>query len=328
MDSPRVAVVGAGAWGRNHVRVMASLGALAGVVEVAAGPREHLRERYPGLTVWSSLDQVLPYVDGVVVATPSPSHASLAARVLLAGKGVLVEKPMTLHVAEAEALAELAREGGPPLMVGHLLLYQSAISELKVALDKGLAGDVRRVHMERLNHGRVRDTENVLWSLAPHDVAVLLHLMGGEPVEIQATGASFLQEEVADDAHLELAWADGRSAHIHVSWYWPGKRRGLKVMGSKGMIEFDEATQALTLHRKHLAGGDGPDRLMPMDEGTTCLFEGQGEALVNEDKHFLDCLATGGRPLSDGRSGVQVIRVLEEADAQIQRALSWKEELT
>jgi len=319
--SPAVAVAGCGAWGRNHVRTLQDLGALAGVVELLPALRERVREEYPGVPVWSTLEQAFPHADGIVVATPAPSHAGLAARALAAGRGVLVEKPMTLGSREAAALVDLAEEHGQVLMVGHLLLYQPAVRELKRLLLEGAVGRVLRIHQERLNHGRVRSTENVLWSLAPHDVAVLCHLMGGAPRAVRASGAAFLQPGIHDDIHLELSFSGGRSAHIHSAWYWPGKRRGLRVLGDAGMIAYNESDQSLTLHRKRLKGGDPPAGLAPVDEGSERVYEGHGEPLRLEDQHFLDCLGTGGVPLSDGRSGVEVVQVLEEADAQLRQSL-------
>lgn len=319
--SPAVAVAGCGAWGRNHVRTFHELGALAGVVEVLPALRERIRAEYPDVPVWGSLDQAFPHADGIVVATPAPIHAALAARALAAGKGVLVEKPMTLCAREAEDLVVKATAAGRPLMVGHLLLYQPAVQELKRLLEAGAVGRVLRIHQERLNHGRVRNTENVLWSLAPHDLAVLFHLMGAAPEAVRASGAAFLQPGIHDDVHLDLAFADGRSAHIHSAWYWPGKRRGLRVLGDEGMIAYNEADQSLTLHRKRLKGGDPPAGLAPVDEGSERVFEGAGDPLRLEDKHFLHCLATGAAPLSDGPGGVEVVRVLEEADAQLRLSL-------
>ena len=319
--SPRVAVVGCGAWGRHHVRTFQELGALAGVVELLPALRERIQEDFPGVPVWGAMEQAFDRVDGIVVATPAPSHAPLAARALEAGKGVLVEKPMTLGSRDAQELVNLARAAGRPLMVGHLLLYQPAVRELKRLLEAGAVGRVLRIHHERLNHGRVRQTENVLWSLAPHDVAVLCHLMGEGPRVVRASGAAFLQPGVHDDIHLELGFSEGRSAHIHSAWYWPGKRRGLRVMGDEGMIAYNESDQSLTLHRKRLKGGEPPAGLAPVDEGSERVFEGHGEPLRLEDQHFLDCLATGTEPLSDGRSGVEVVRVLEEADAQLRQFL-------
>jgi len=319
--TPSVAVVGAGAWGRNHVRTLHELGALGGVVETSRDLRDRLRQTYPDVPVWSGLEEALERVDGLVIATPAATHAGLAIQALEAGKGVLVEKPMTLDLRQAQAVQAAARASGATLMVGHLLLYQPALQELKHQLDSGAIGSVLRIHQERLNHGRVRSTENVLWSFTPHDVAVLFHLMGGPPESVQACGAAFLQSGQHDDVHLELAFPGGRSAHIHASWYWPGKQRGLRVLGDQGMVVYEEGDQSLTLHRKHLRGGAGPDRLEPVDHGQVLLFLGDGEALRREDQHFLDCLATGAPPLSDGQSGVDVIRVLERAEAQLQAGI-------
>lgn len=317
---PKVAVIGAGVWGRNHVRTFHELGALAGVVEVSQALREEVRASYPGLPVWPSLDEAIARADGFVVATPAPTHAPLATRLLREGKGVLVEKPMTLDAVEAEALVSAGGASGRPLMVGHLLLYQPAVQELKRRVDEGLIGKVFRIHQERLNHGRVRGTENVWWSFACHDIAVLLYLMGDAPVSVKAMGAAFLQPGIQDDVHAEFVFPAQRSAHIHSAWYWPGKQRGLRVMGEKGMIVYDEADQSLTLHRKHLKGGGGSDALAPADEGVEKIFEGHGEPLRLEAQHFLDCLETGERPISDGFSGLEVVRILAEADRQLKEA--------
>lgn len=313
----KVIVIGAGAWGKNHVRTFHELGALAGVVELSPALREKVHADFPGVQVWDNLGDALPQADGVVIATPAPTHAPLAKQALAAGKGVLVEKPMTLEVAEAEGLVAAAKAAGRPLMVGHLLMYQPAITELKRLLDAGTIGKVFRIHQERLNHGRVRNTENVMWSFSCHDLAVLFYLMGEAPERIQASGAAFLQGGIHDDVHLELAFASGRSAHVHAAWYWPGKQRGLRVFGETGMIVYDEADQSLTLHRKHLKGGEGAEALAPVDGGAERIFEGHGEPLKLEDQHFLDVLAGKCAPLSDGPSGVEVIRVLETAHAHL-----------
>ncbi|BDU71217.1 Gfo/Idh/MocA family protein [Mesoterricola silvestris] len=325
MSAPvKVAVAGAGAWGRNHLRVLHGLGALAGAVEVCEASRERVRQDFPGLPVWGSLAEAFRHggaLDGVVIATPAPTHADLAGEALREGRGVLVEKPMTLEAREAAGLVDQAEGAGRVLMVGHLLLYQPAVRELKRLLDSGILGRVHRIHQERTNLGRVRSTESALWSLAPHDVAVLVHLMGEAPVRVSADGAAFLQPGVHDDVHLELGFTGGRSAHVHVSWYWPGRGRGLRVLGERGMLVYDEEDQSLVLHRKRLHGGDCPRRLETVDDGSVRVFEGPGEALRLEDEHFLHCLATGATPTSDGRSGLDVIRVLERADAQLLGAL-------
>lgn len=318
--SPRVAVVGAGPWGWNHVRTFQALGALAGVVEADPGVAARVRAQCPGLPVWDGLAAALDgceAVEGVVIATPAPTHASLACEALVRGRGVLVEKPMTLGSRDAAHLVELAEARNLVLMVGHLPLFQPALRELKALLDRGALGRVLRIHLERLGLGRVRETEDVLWSLAPHDVAVLLHLMGGPPRSVTAAGAAHLQPGIHDDVHLEFDFICGRSAHVHVSWYWPARSRMLRVMGEEGMAVLDEGDQTLTLHRKRLAGGAGPGRLAALDEGAEVLFRGGGQPLTAEDALFLHCLATGARPFNDGQSGLDVVRVLERASAQL-----------
>ena len=316
----KVLVAGAGAWGRNHVRTLHALGALAGVVEVSAASRERVAGEYPGLPVWDSMAAAIlegAPMDGIVIATPAPTHTALATDALREGLGVLVEKPMAMETGAADRLVSEARAAGRVLMVGHLLLYQPAIQELKRLLDGGAVGKVLRIHLERTSHGRVRSAESVLWSFAPHDVAVLLYLAGRAPREVGAWGAAFLQPGIHDDVHLDLAFEGGLTAHIHDAWYWPEKRRGLTVLGDRGMLVHDEDGQTLTLHRKCLRGGAGEDRLAPRDDGSSRVFEGPGEPLRLEDQHFLHCLATGATPMSDGLSGLAVTRVLERADAQL-----------
>jgi predicted dehydrogenase len=303
------------------VRTLHALGALGGVVEASSSLREKFHQDYPGIKVWTTIQEALPHVPGFVIATPAASHVSLATVALAAGKGVLVEKPMALEVQGAEDLVQAAANSQRTLMVGHLLMYQPAIQKLKSLLEVGTIGRVFRIHQERLNLGRVRETENVLWSLGPHDVAVLLYLMGEAPIGVKAAGASFLQSGIHDDVHLELRFTFNRSAHVHASWYWPEQRRCLRVFGETGMIVYDEEHQTLTLHRKHLTGGEGAGRLATVDFGVFPLFEGHGEPLRLEDQHFLDCLASGGKPLSDGESGLAVIRVLERADRQLKQSI-------
>lgn len=314
-----VAVVGAGAWGKNHVRAFYELNALAGVVESSALLRRKIQNDLPDLAVWSSLEEALPHVAGVVVATPAETHADLAMMALEAGKSVLVEKPMARDSATAERLVRAAARLGSTLMVGHLLLFHPALRKLKEILDTGVIGPVRRVNQFRVKHGPVKSGESVLWSFAPHDVAVLLFLMGEFPSALEAQGAAFLQPGVHDDVHLELAFSGGRTAHIHAGWYYPERRVALQVLGCSGMIVYDEIEQTLVLHRKYLAGPNQPDPLAPIDFGVLPLHRDHADALLRQDQHFLECTATGERPCSDGQTGLDVVRVLEWADLQLRR---------
>jgi predicted dehydrogenase len=191
-------------------------------------------------------------------------------------------------------------------MVGHLLLFQPAVQWIKAYLDAGALGRVFAVYQERLNLGRARSVENALWSLGVHDAAVLLYLTGQPPCHVRATGQRILQPELEDDVYLHMRFPDGTQAHLHTSWLWPEKCRRLVVVGSDGMLVYDEADQSVTLHRKRIA----PD-LRSWDEGSELVFHGSREPLTLEAEHFLAGVQTGARsPLIDGTQGLAVVRVL------------------
>lgn len=310
-----VSVIGAGHWGKNLVNNFHALNALGSVAEPAPGLRAALAGQYPDLPLHADHRAALDSdVTAVVIATPVASHFALAREALLAGKDVFVEKPLTLSSAEARELVRLADEHQRLLMVGHLLLYQPAIQWIKRYLDEGHLGRLRSLHQERLNLGKVRSVENALWSLGVHDVAVLLHLVGAPPSRIEATGHRVLQPEVEDDVYLHLGFSNGIQAHLHTSWLWPEKRRRLTVVGDAGMLVFDEADQTVTLHRKTV-GAD----LAHQDGGQEVVFQGAGEPLRLECEHFMTRLKDRGTPLSDGRSAIAVVQVLEEATRRLKR---------
>lgn len=306
----RVGVIGAGNWGRNVVRTFHALGALGTVAEAATAAHPALAAEFPGVPLHADHRTVLAGpLPAVVVATPAPSHATLAREALLAGKDVLVEKPMTLTTAEAEGLVALAQAQGRILMVGHLLLFQPAIQWMKGFLDQDGIGRLLSLHQERLNLGRARAVENALWSLGVHDVAVLLYLMGQAPARVEATCQPALQPLIADDVYVHLHFPGGVMGHLHTSWLWPERRRRLVAVGSAGMLVYDELEQTVTLHRKWIT-----PELQNRDEGTEVLFRGGGEPLRAEAEHFLEAVRSRTRsPLIDGEHGVQVIRVLEVA---------------
>ncbi len=309
----KVGLIGAGGWGKNLAQKLHELGALGAIAEIRPEAREELKSRYRETPIYPDhrvlLESDLP---AVVIATPAATHYALAKEALLSGKHVFVEKPLALCSKEAEELVEIAERLGKILMVGHLLLYQPAIRFIKDFLDSGTLGEVWSFHHERLNLGRVRSVENALWSLGIHDVAVLLFLVGRCPEKIQACGQAVLQPEVEDSVYLHLSFSEGLQAHIHCSWLWPEKRRRLTIIGSKGMLVFDEVGQTLVFHRKYMT----PD-LVHHDGGSEILFQNADEPLKLELQHFLECLQMGKRPLSDGRSAVDVAKILEEATCQL-----------
>lgn len=319
LDSPRhsvqVAVLGAGPWGSNLIRTFHDLGALAAVVEPDDEKRARIAEDYPHATVLTGADEAWssPW-PAVVIATPVPTHYELVRQALEADKHVFVEKPLALTTEEAEALVALARERGRTLMVGHLLLYQPAIEWVKKQLETGLIGDVVSLHQERLSLGRARVTESALWSLGVHDVAVLLHLVGQRPIQVAASGQRVLQPMVEDDVRVEFVFRKGVRAHLHSSWLWPERRRQLTIVGTKGMLVYNELEQTVTLHRKSIDSD-----LQVKDKGSEVVFVGEGQPLRLECEHFLEAVQTGRRPLSDGESALEVVRVLESAQQQMTR---------
>jgi predicted dehydrogenase len=310
----KVAVIGAGHWGRNIVRTLDQLGVLAAVAEEAEALCNGLKKEYQNLNIYTGYEKILQSdVKAVVIATPAPTHYSIVKEALLAGKDVFVEKPMTLVAAEAEELAVLAEEKQQILMIGHLLLYQPAIQWIKKYLQAGSLGQLNSLHQERLSLGRARETESVLWDLGVHDLAVMLYLIGTNPVFGRVSGQQRFRSGVEDDVYLHLTFDGNVQAHLHTSWLWPNRRRQLTITGTTGMLVYDELEQSVTLHRNGINKRD----LSNWDEGTELVFKGEGAPLTLEMKHFLECVKERKSPLSDGRSGVNVIRILEEASRQL-----------
>ncbi len=312
-DVRRVAVLGAGRWGRNLIRNLHELGALAAVVDPSLAILEQVRHDYPGVVVVADPERVFrSSVDAVVIATPAVTHADLASQALRAGKHVFVEKPFTLTVEDAELVVKEAEAADRILMVGHLLLYQPAVVWLQEFLARGRIGWVASMYQDRLNLGTVRTVENSLWSLGVHDVAAILYLCGQEPVRTSTWGQAVIQPGVQDDMHLHMQFHDGAEAHIHNSWLWPEQRRRLTVVGTEAMVVLDESDQTVQLHRRRVNAD-----LSVQDDGCEVLFQGDAEPLRHEMEHFLECVRTGARPCSDGESAVAVVRVLARADAQM-----------
>lgn len=307
-----VGVIGAGRWGSSLVRTLHQMRSLAAVADVDETRRAEV-EAAVGVTIYSSADQLLAsVVPAVVIATPAPTHHAIARAALAAGKDVFVEKPLAMSVEEGQELVRLARDADRVLMVGHMLLFQPAIAWMHTFLANGSIGRVHSLHQDRLNLGRARAAENALWSLGVHDVAVLLYLAGGAPIRTTAWGQCVLQEDVEDDVHVHLEFPDDLHAHQRSSWLWPEKRRRLTVIGSDAMLVYDEVEQRVLLHKKGINGD-----LTTWDRGTDLAFRGEDEPLRLELEHFLARVSDRARPLSDGESAVEVLRVLEDASASL-----------
>ena len=286
-----IGVVGAGAWGKNIVKTLHEIGVLGGISEVSAERRAELRATYDVPVVGDPEELVELGLDGVCISAPAPVHHLLAKMFILEGHHVFVEKPMTLSSLEAEELVWLAKENNKTLMVGHLLLYQPAVQFIKEYMASGRLGKVFSLNHERLNLGRARKVENVLWSLGVHDVAVCLYLAEETPTDVLFAGQCAIQPGIEDDTRLSLSFPSGLRGHIHNSWLWPEMRRRLTVVGEHGMLVYDEMAQTVTLHSKGITAD-----LANRNEGEELVFEGSGQPLTLERERFVDCCANGKPP--------------------------------
>jgi predicted dehydrogenase len=302
----KIGLVGVGSWGTNLLRTLTEWHALAGIVETDAAKRAVLAKAHPGLSVHDDIRQLLMHdIRAVAVATPAPTHHRIVKEALLAGKDVFVEKPLALSEREAEELVTLAHDRGSILMVGHILLYQPAVQWMKAFLDAGGLGRVYGLHHTRLMLGRLRRSENVLWDLGVHDVAVILYLVDAPLVGVNVEGHGQIRPTIEDDIYLHLRFENGVRAHAHASWLWPDKERRLTIIGEKGMLVHDELEQTVTLHRRYVDGN-----LDSVDEGKSLVFSERGEPLRLELDHFLQRVRDRRAPLSDGKSALDVVRVL------------------
>lgn len=307
----KIAVFGAGHWGKNLIKGFHSLGKLGAIVETETKKRDEFLRLYPEVPIVGSFDD-LKGITAVAIATPAPTHFAVAEKALQKGYDVFVEKPLTLSSSDAEKLCRLAAEKSRVLMVGHLLLYQPAIRWISQFLKEDGLGKVFSLHQERLNLGKARTGENALWSLGVHDVAVLLDLVGEAPSKVTAVGQKALTTGVEDDVHVHLEFPGGIRAHLHNSWLWPVKSRALTIVGEKGMLVFDELKGVVTLHKKTIDA-----KFTNQDQGEEVVFTQEGEPLRYELQHFLDRLSDRKAPLSDGKNGLEVVRVMEKASEQL-----------
>jgi predicted dehydrogenase len=314
----RIGVAGLGYWGPNLARNFAALPGceVAWLCDADPAALERVGASIPAARRTGDLADLLAdaALDAVVLATPVPTHAALAERVLRAGKHCFVEKPLAQDVEDAERVVAAAAEAGRVLMVGHLLEYHPGVAKLKEIADGGELGDIHYIYSNRLNLGKLRADENALWSLGAHDVSVILHLAGEEPYEISARGESYMRPGIEDVVFGYLRFPSGLAAHLHLSWLDPHKERRFTVVGSRRMATFDD----MDLERKVTVYDKGFDE----DSGSYGEYITRSgdiwspripnrEPLRLECEQFLEAIRTGTPPRSDGESGLRVVRVLE-----------------
>jgi predicted dehydrogenase len=328
----RIAVVGAGHWGPNLIRNFHNhtTSEVAWVIDRDEARLKLAESRYPGVRVAADLAVAFadPAVDAVVISTPTVTHHDLASAALAAGKHALVEKPIAANAGEADALCELAERRGLVLMVGHVFLFNGAIRRVKEYLDQGQLGRLFYISMIRTNLGPIRMDVNAAWDLAAHDVAIANDWLGAAPLHAAAQGGSWINPGIEDAVFANLWYPDGVMVNLHVSWLSPRKVRDITVVGEKGMLTFDDMnlSEPLRLYDKQVTEQRStPGFIDTFGSFRTSIREGDiripkvamAEPLKAECDHFLECVASGARPISDGRSGAAAVRVLDAISRSI-----------
>lgn len=312
-----ILVVGCGYWGRHLVRNFRQLGVLRAVCDATEEGRSLAREIAPDARLGTQMaDALASDIDAVVIATPAETHYDLALEAFSAGKDVFVEKPLALTYTAGRQLLDAARAAKRILMVGHVLEYHPAIGQLRQLVQQGHLGRILYMYSTRVSLGKIRREENILWSFAPHDVAIMLRLAGTLPQQVSACGGHYVQPGIADVTVTNLAFPNGVRAHIHVSWLHPFKEQRLIVIGSRRMASFDDVTKQLVVYDQRVEIREG-EPVPVRNAGESVEFSTE-EPLRIECKAFLDAVTTRTPPLTDGTSGLRVLKVLELAQRSLE----------
>ena len=312
-ETPGIAVIGSGYWGKNLVRNYHLLGVLKLICDKNEALLTEFAHQFPETDTCLAINEVLSREDihGVVIATPAETHFVLAREALLAGKHLFVEKPLVLDEGEAQELIGLSRERGRILMVGHVMQYHPVFAHLRELASTGELGRINYIYSHRLNLGKIRREENILWSFAPHDVSMILALAGEEPESVSATGGNYLHQRIADVTTTHMEFPSGLKAHIFVSWLHPFKEQKLVVVGDRKMAVFDDTKpwgDKLLLYPHQIRWSRNIP--VPTKAEPERFLIPEAEPLRLECEHFLKCIVTGQRPVTDGDEGFQVLKVL------------------
>jgi len=315
-----IALIGAGRWGKNHLRNLFELKALHSILEPSEEIMGARQKEYPGVVFAKDDKEIInnSHVKGVVIAAPAELHFELSKKYLLAGKDVLVEKPLALTVAEGKELVNIAEKQGKMLMVGHILQYHSAVIKLKELVDQGELGHIQYIYSNRLNIGKLRVEENVLWSFAPHDISLILMLMHGEePQKVTAFGGAYINSDIYDTTLTVLEFKNGIRGHIFVSWLHPFKEQKLIVVGSEKMAVFDDISpDKLCIYPHKIKWEKGKIPVADKADFYNVDLE-KKQPLREELLHFIHCIEHGKTPKTDGREGLRVLEILEKAEQHL-----------
>lgn len=317
----QLAVIGCGYWGKNLVRNFAQLKALKWICDNNSLTLQSQAQLYPDVFQTNHFDDILhdEETQAVVIATPAAQHFVHVRQAILHGKDVFVEKPLALHYQEGKELIELAKKQGVILMVGHILAYHPAIALLKKIVHTGELGQIFYIYSNRLNLGKIRQEENILWSFAPHDISVINSLLGQEPLTVSAQGGTYLQPNIVDVTTTHLTFNQNIRAHIFVSWLHPYKEQKLVVVGEHKMAVFDDTVREgkLKIYDKGIEWKTGLP--LPRQTSETTLFFEETEPLKLECQHFITCVSRRESPLTSGESGLSVLKVLEASQRSLEK---------
>lgn len=307
-----VAVIGAGYWGKNLIRVFHELGCLEAICDTSPFLEGAYIEKYSSSYFSNSPEEILKSscIKAVAIATPAVTHFGLAKQALLSGKHVFVEKPLALNKEEGQELISLANEKGLILMVGHILQYHPAIRKLKELIDFGHLGKIQYIYSNRLGFGKIRTEENILWSFAPHDISTILMLLEEFPTSIQVSGGEYLQNKIADVTLTTFEFGSGVKGHIFISWLHPFKEQKLIVVGSRKMAVFDDVSEEKLLLYPHVVEWKKRIPVANKAQPEVVPFEME-EPLKAECAHFLECILNSKVPITDGQEGLRVLEVLQ-----------------
>ncbi len=320
--TPRIAVLGCGYWGANHIRTLKALGALHAVADANPARAEGFAADHDCLAVAPDALFERPDVDAVVLALPPQFHAALAIRAAENGKDVLVEKPIALSVADAEESVARAKAAGRVFMTGHVLRFHPAFETLQALVASGELGEVRYIHSHRLGLGKFHTENDALWDLAPHDLSMILALTGSAPIEVRGEGAALL-DHLSDFAHLHMRFPGGISSHLFASRLNPYRERRLTVVGAKAMAVFDDIEpweRKLAVYR-HAVWQDSGQWAFTQLEPSYVPVE-PGLPLTRELEHFIHCIQTREAPRTGGEEAVQVLRILTAGTVRHERRVT------
>lgn len=316
-----IAVIGIGDWGKNILRNLYELNVVRKVCDTDVNIIEKRKKEFPELHYTTNTDDVIddPNITAVAISTPSKTHYQLVKQALLANKDVFVEKPLALNYIHGKELVNLAKAKNRILMVGHILQYHPAVIKLKEIIGRGELGKIQYIYSNRLNIGKLRIEENILWSFAPHDISVILMLIGSEPIKISCFGESYINKDIFDVTLTTLEFNNETKAHIFVSWLHPFKEQKLVAVGSKAMAVFDDLTQEKLFIYPHKIEWDKGKIPVVHKAEYYCIDFERREPLKEEMKHFIECVSKRTKPKTDGEEALTVLKVLEQAEKSISK---------